>query len=111
MIYESWSVTTRTLAGNGLGKSTVYAESMILQFCTLFRLLKDERTIDETWLQLVAKYAVSGVKSFDARLAAAMLRHNVSHLLTFNSGDFRLYNHVTIIDPAIIVEAGDPQTS
>ena len=101
VIYEFWSVTTRSLEGNGLGKTPAYAESLIPQFCALFRLLRDERSIYEAWLQLVVKHVISGVKSFDARLAAAMLRHGVTHLLTFNAADFRRYGHVTILDPAI----------
>lgn len=102
-IYEFWSVATRTVEGNGLGRTPAYAASLIVKFCSLFRLLRDERSIYETWLQLVSDHEIKGVKSFDARLAAAMLRHNISQLLTFNPGDFRQFKHVTILEPATII--------
>jgi predicted nucleic acid-binding protein len=103
-IYEFWSVATRSLEANGLGKPPAYAEMMVSKFCGVFRLLRDERSIFETWLQLVTQHGVSGVKSFDARLAAAMLRHDVTHLLTFNPGDFRRFSHITILEPTHIVQ-------
>lgn len=103
LIYEFWSVATRSTASNGLGKSSQYAEALIPEFCRIFRFLPDERSIYETWLQLVTQHQVSGVKSYDTRLAAAMVCHDITHLLTFNAGDFRRYPHITILEPEKIV--------
>lgn len=66
----------------------------------LFRMLRDERAIYEPWLELVGKFHVLGKQAHDARLAAAMLRHGVTHLLTGNPNDFRRFPSITLIDPA-----------
>jgi hypothetical protein len=49
---------------------------------------------------LVADKAVLGKKAHDARLVAAMLRHGVTHLLSFNAPDFARFQEVTAVDPA-----------
>ena len=41
-----------------------------------------------------------GKPTHDARLVALMLEHGVTHLLTFNSGDFNRYQEIGVIDPA-----------
>jgi len=43
---------------------------------------------------------VFGNKVQDARLVAIMNVHHVSHLLTFNTGDFSRYPGFTVIDPS-----------
>jgi predicted nucleic acid-binding protein len=35
----------------------------------------------------------------DARIVAAMLSHRVTHLLTFNTADFKRYTEITTINP------------
>lgn len=102
VLYEFWTVTTRTLKANGLGESPSYAYAFINKFCDGFRLFRDERAIYEAWFELVFKHQISGVKSYDARLAAAMQRHGITHFLTFNVTDFRHYAHVNIIDPLTV---------
>ncbi len=37
------------------------------------------------------------------RLAAAMLRHSLTHILTFNAKDFRPYQHITTLEPRDVV--------
>ena len=103
-IYEFWNVATRTTAYNGLGFSADIAAFHVENFVDIFRLLKDERSIYETWFALVTQHAVSGVKSFDARFAAAMKRHGLDHILTFNASDFRRYPHVEVLDPEAVTE-------
>jgi hypothetical protein len=53
----------------------------------------------ERWLNLVEKHAVVGKNAHDARIVAAMLRHNVVHLLTFNSKDFQRYSEIVASIP------------
>lgn len=98
-LYEFWAVSTRTVQANGLGMTTLEAEKLISGFCQLFRLLRDERSIFERWRVLVTAFEVRGVNSYDARLAAAMQRHGIAHLLTLNPSDFRRFDHITVIDP------------
>jgi predicted nucleic acid-binding protein len=98
-IYEFWNVATRTAKANGLGLSPNDAKGEIESILAIFRLLRDERGIYEEWFDLVNKHQISGVNSFDTRLAAAMSRHSITHLLTFNPSDFRRYSHINLIDP------------
>lgn len=65
-----------------------------------FRLLRDERAVYERWERLVVDYDVGGKSAHDARLVAAMQRHGVSHLLTFNGQDFARFTNITVVDPA-----------
>jgi predicted nucleic acid-binding protein len=102
-LYEFWAVATRTVQANGLGHSTDNASALIGRICGLFRLLRDERTIYESWLTLVEQHRITGVNSYDARLVAAMQRHGVAHILTFNGRDFRRYPNITVMDPHDVV--------
>ena len=102
VLYEFWAVTTRSTAAHGLGKTPEYAEQFVRAYCRLFRLLRDERTICERWLQLVTQQQISGVRSYDVRLVATMERHQVSPILTFNGSDFQKFAGVTVIDPQAV---------
>jgi predicted nucleic acid-binding protein len=65
-----------------------------------FDLLRDERAIFERWQRLVIEHLVTGKLAHDARLVAAMLRHGVSHVLTFNLLDFRRFAEITALHPS-----------
>lgn len=101
--YEYYAVATRPTDSNGLGMEPADAFGDLTDILNLFRLLRDERTVFESWQYLIAKHAVRGKAAHDARLVAAMLRHRVTHLLTFNTGDFARYTDtITILDPLAI---------
>jgi len=63
-------------------------------------LLPDSEAAYHEWRRLVVAHSVAGVQVHDARLAAAMKVHAVTHLLTLNIGDFKRYPHVTAVHPA-----------
>jgi predicted nucleic acid-binding protein len=42
---------------------------------------------------------VSGKPAHDARLVAAMIKHGIVHLLTFNDGDFKRYTEIVAESP------------
>jgi predicted nucleic acid-binding protein len=42
---------------------------------------------------------VSGRQVHDARLVAAMKVHNVTHLLTFNTDDFKRFSEIMVVNP------------
>lgn len=107
VLYEFWAVATRTAAANGLGLSLPEARTAIGQFRKNFQLRRDERAVFEIWLRLVAEHGVAGVNSHDARLAAAMERHGLDAVLTFNGKDFRRFPAVTVLDPAVVAGGGD----
>jgi predicted nucleic acid-binding protein len=101
--YEFWVVATRPIAQNGLGMSTADAERALSRFAPpWFRLLRDERAVYDCWRELVAKYLVQGKQAHDARLIAAMQRHCVINLLTFNVADFSRYADIHVLDPQTV---------
>ena len=51
------------------------------------------------WRRLVKTYEVRGAKVHDARLVGIMQAHGVSHILTFNTGDFKRYVNVVVLEP------------
>jgi len=58
-------------------------------------------TLHETRNQLlVIAHAVMGVNVHDARLVAAMLVHGLTHILTFNTADFRRFSQITVVHPS-----------
>ncbi len=99
VLYEFWSVATRPLANNGLGLSPADAHAEITAIQRLFRLLRDERGVYSIWEHLVSSLGVKGKQTHDARLAAAIQRHAVTQLLTFNTGDFKRYSFLRSISP------------
>lgn len=100
VLYEFWVVATRPLTANGLGWSASTAERTILEFIQDYQLLKDERGVFTHWQSLESTYRVAGKNAHDARLVAAMNRHGIERILTFNGPDFHRYSGVEVISPA-----------
>ncbi len=98
-LIEFWAVATRPTSINGLGLAVEEAvhESSLLK--SLFTLKPDIPEIYIVWEQLVIKYQVRGKQAHDTRLVAAMMAHQISHLLTFNTADFKRFTEITAIDP------------
>ena len=102
-IIEFWAVATRPLDKNGLGLSINQAEEESEKLKKIFMLELDTPQIFTEWKSLVIKYQVMGKQVHDARLAAAMLAHNITHLLTFNVDDFKRFSDIVVVDPRSIV--------
>ena len=102
-IVEFWAVATRPLDKNGLGLSITQAEEESEKLKKIFMLELDTPQIFTEWKSLVIKYQVMGKQVHDARLAAAMLAHNITHLLTFNVDDFKRFSDIVVADPCSIV--------
>lgn len=102
-IYECWVVATRPLAQNGLGMTTDQIHSEIEVFKTYLSVLPDTPAIFPVWEQLVLQYSVKGKPAHDARIVAPMKAHGVTHLLTFNTGDFARYQGIIAVTPDSIV--------
>jgi predicted nucleic acid-binding protein len=98
-VTEFWCVATRPEAVNGLGLSIAETMTRIRAFQKALVLLSETERIFEEWEQLVAQHQVIGKRVYDARLVAAMLVHNVTHLLTFNTDDFKRFSEITVVDP------------
>jgi predicted nucleic acid-binding protein len=98
-LIEFWSVATRPIEANGLGWTIEMTQQEIERILTQFPLLDDIPAIFAAWLRLVTTYRVTGRRVHDARLAAAMQAHGVTHLLTFNGDDFRQFTEIVIVEP------------
>jgi predicted nucleic acid-binding protein len=60
------------------------------------------------WRQLIVTHSVQGKQVHDARLAALMQAHGITHILTLNGSDFTRYPGITPIDPASLVPPPPP---
>jgi predicted nucleic acid-binding protein len=103
VIYEFWVVATRPYAVNGLGMDIVMAEQSVLTIIQDFQLLRDERGIFGHWQTLVVTNSVSGKTAHDARLVAAMQRHGLTNILTFNTEDFVRFPGIHVFAPAEVL--------
>ena len=103
-LYEFWAVATRQpgprpLGQNGLGMTPAQASQWIGFFRRRFTLLPDRPDLPDRWHDLVRTAGITGFRSHDARLVAAMQTYGVSRLLTFNGADFQNLG-ITVVDPA-----------
>ncbi len=101
---EFWNVSTRPTDRNGFGQTLVETDDLLGRVEQLFPLLPDSPEVYPIWRRLVVNYDVSGVQVHDARLAASMVAHNVTHILTFNITDFQRYTDegIVAVDPAAV---------
>ena len=80
-LIEFWAVATRPQVKNGLGLSVDETASQVAHFKSIFTLLPDTNAIFGEWELLVRQHHVVGKQVYDARLAAAMNVHHLTHLL------------------------------
>jgi predicted nucleic acid-binding protein len=100
---EFWNAATRPAKNNGFGFSIADTDFFLRLIERIFPLLPDNANVHKEWRKLVLNFGISGVQVHDARIAAAMLVHQVTHILTFNTSDFARYSTAGIV-------AVDPQT-
>jgi len=108
-LIEFWAVATRPKTNNGLGWSIERTEKELRSLRSLFVVLPDTDEIFPEWQKLVVQYRVSGKQAHDARLVASMNVHNLTHLLTFNTSDFKRFTSITAIDPQSLLHKHDQQ--
>lgn len=105
VLYEYWAIATRPSSENGLGLTPEVANADVSEFKRIFSVLRDERGILDLWQETVLQRNSLGKQSHDARLVAAMRRHGLTHLLTFNLADFRRYAEIELLDPHTLILA------
>lgn len=103
VIYEFWVVATRPVENNGLGLTTLQVSQTISASASIFNLLRDERGIYDWWQELVSRYDVKGKNAHDVRLVAAMNRHQIQHILTFNLPDFTRFSGIVAFSPSDVL--------
>lgn len=99
-IAELWNAMTRPLTRNGLGLTVAEAERQVRAIEAGMNFLPDSEAVYRHWRRIVVEQAVLGVQVHDARLAAAMYVHGVSHILTLNVTDFGRFRGITAVDPS-----------
>lgn len=108
VLYEYWVVATRPSESNGLGMRVKLAAVAVDHWTHCLRLFRDERGIYSYWRSLVAAHDVKGKNAHDARLVAAMQRHGLTNLLTFNKTDFGRFAGIHVFTPADILAGTVP---
>lgn len=103
-LHEFWAVATRPpgpppAGRNGLGMTTAQAGQWLRFFRRRFVLLPDRPDLSSVWQLLVEAHGIVGFRAHDVRLVA-MQSYGITHILTFNAGDFRRFP-VTVVDPAM----------
>lgn len=105
-LYEFWTVATRPPGENGLGKTVAEAQVELSKIKRSFILLRDERGVLPEWERLVHHHDVKGKTAHDARLVAAMRRHGLTRLLTFNASHFTRFTGITVLTPEAVLANG-----
>ena len=81
---EFWNASTRPRERNGFGLTIEETEANARQIVRAFVFLADSEAVYRECRSLALQHRVSGAQVHDARLAAAMLAHGITHILTFN---------------------------
>ena len=105
-LIEFWAVATLSAENNGLDFTPDQARREIEGLLTLVRFLQDEVAVHTIWLSLVTSYQLTGAMVFDARLVANMIRHGISHIITFNPDNFGTYREIAAVHPAGVAAGG-----
>jgi predicted nucleic acid-binding protein len=103
-VAEFWNVCTRPMEHNGYGLSLEETRRRVESIERSMTFLPDNEHVYSIWRALVIDQKVSGVQVHDAHIAATMIAHSVSRILTLNPGDFQRYSGLQVIHPNQIVE-------
>jgi predicted nucleic acid-binding protein len=99
VMIEYWVVVTRPREVNGLNLSPAEAQIDLQELDQLLVCLPEPSDMAPRWRDLATQYGVRGRQAHDARLAALMLAHGVTNLLTLNAADFTRYVGITCLGP------------
>ena len=98
-VSEFWNVCTRPADRNGFGLSVGETDQRLQAIERTIDVLPDNEHIYPEWRRLVVRHGVRGVQVHDARLAAAMHVHRITHILTLDQPDFVRYTDIKIVPP------------
>ncbi len=106
---EFWNVCTRpATARGGLGLPVLETDRRLRILERLVEIVADLPTAYPLWRQLVVNHSVQGKQVHDARLAALMRAHAMTHILTLNGTDFIRYPGITPIHPSSLAPPPPP---
>jgi predicted nucleic acid-binding protein len=104
VLTEFWSVATRPAAVNGLGWPVDVVCGEIERLLDQFPLLPETAVVFGEWLRLVTKHKIVGKQVHDTRLVAILNTHQVARLLTFNTGDFKVFGEIAVSPDEIVLD-------
>jgi len=93
---------TRPTTRNGLGLSVADADREVRAIESGMILLPDNDAVYREWRRIIVQHGVLGAQVHDARLAASMMVHGVTSILTFNVTDFSRFTGLTALHPSTI---------
>jgi predicted nucleic acid-binding protein len=96
---EFWAVCTRSLDGGGLGLTGQVIESYLVSFADRFRILPEPADLYVEWRRLALQTESTGRHVYDVRIAAVMLMHRMTKIVTKNVRDFRRIPLVSALAP------------
>lgn len=99
VMIEYWSVATRPRNVNGLELDPSEAAVDLRNLEAAFELLPEPPDMAARWRELAERCSVRGRQVHDTRLAALMLAHGVTSLITLNRPDFARYGGITCVSP------------
>ncbi|MBO0737333.1 MAG: type II toxin-antitoxin system VapC family toxin [Alphaproteobacteria bacterium] len=101
VLTEVWRVMTGPKGRNGLGFPVALADAELSRVERLFAVLpEDAPAIAVEWRRLVVRHQVVDLDTFDARLAATIVVHQLDHILTFDTG-FTRYG-ISVLHPSAV---------
>ncbi len=101
-IAELRNAMTRPTTRNGLGLSVADADREVRAIESGMILLPDNDAVYREWRRIIVQHGVLGAQVHDARLAASMMVHGVTSILTFNVTDFSRFTGLTALHPSTI---------
>jgi len=99
-LVEFWVVATRPREENGLGLSASDTAEHIAAFEAIIPVYEDTPAIYEKWKRLITQHVVMGKNAHDARIAATLTVHGITHLVTFNKRHFKRFPAFTSLLPS-----------
>lgn len=103
VLIEYWVTSTRPRKVNGFGLSIIDAASRISVVHGSFPCLVEPAEIADLWQEITIRHSVLGKQAHDARIAALMLAHGVTRILTLNAADFARYSDIIAVTPQEIL--------
>ena len=107
VLIEFRAVATRPVDANGLGLPLAEVQASTADLMQVFTCLPELPDMADRWQAVADRHAVIGKPVHDARIAALMLAHNVTHILTLNPDDFSRYQGITPVTPHDILQQSD----
>jgi len=102
VLIELWVVATRPINVNGLGWSAEETRTIINQLLERFPFIEEVPQIFSTWLTLVTENQITGKRTHDVRIVAAMIESGITHILTLNPKDFSGISVITVVHPTAV---------